>query len=88
MTTRFIIFLLALMWSAFAAAGEVINEPEQSNQWLPVSSSISADDTQEKKSVNKQSSANAKKESATKSKRSRLGGMFDLLLPSGLRDNQ
>lgn len=88
MTTRFIFILLALMWSAFVAAGEVVNDPEQSGQWLSAGTSISADDQQDDKNVNKQSSATAKKEANTKNKRSRLGGMFDLLLPSGLRDNQ
>ncbi|GAA4820899.1 hypothetical protein GCM10011365_23350 [Marinicella pacifica] len=86
MTSRFILVLLAMMWSAFAAAAEVVNEPEQNNQWLKPSTQISSED--KNNTLNKQPAGNAQKEQSPKSERSRLGGMFDLLLPSGLRDNQ
>ncbi|MCW8870653.1 MAG: hypothetical protein OQK49_08105 [Proteobacteria bacterium] len=89
MTSRFILILLAMMWSAFAAAAEVVNEPEQSNQWLtPPSTQISSDEQATSTPVNKQTSGNTQKQQTNKNERSRLGGMFDLLLPSGLRDNQ
>jgi len=78
-----------MMWSAFAAAAEVVNEPEQSNQWLTsTSTQISSEEQTTSTTVNKQSSSNAQKQQTNKNERSRLGGMFDLLLPSGLRDNQ
>lgn len=88
MTSRFIIILLALMWSAFAAGAEVVNEPEENNQWLTPSTSISSDKQQVPKNLNKPSSDKAQEQQPDKNERSRLGGMFDLLLPSGLRDNQ
>lgn len=89
MTSRIILVLLAMMWSAFATAAEVVNEPEHNSQWLAPSSVINANDNQDNKdSTHNQSSGNAKKEPSTQNKRSRLDGMFDLLLPSGLRDNR
>jgi len=88
MTSRFILVLLAMMWSAFAAAAEVVNEPEQNNQWLNPGTQVSSENQQNKNALNEQSAGNAQKEQTPKSERSRLGGMFDLLLPSGLRDNQ
>lgn len=88
MTSRFILFLLALMWSAFAAGAEVVNEPEQGSQWLTPATSISDDKQQNNQNLNESSSGSAQKQDTNKTERSRLGGMFDLLLPSGLRDNQ
>ena len=76
------------MWSAYAAAAEVVNEPEQSNQWLNSSTQISSSDQSNERAVNNQTTGNAEKEQPPNAERSRLGGMFDLLLPSGLRDNQ
>lgn len=88
MTSRFILILLAMMWSAFAAAAEVVNEPEQNNQWLNTSTQISSEEQSDNAEVNKQTAGNAQKQQTNKNERSRLGGMFDILLPSGLRDNQ
>jgi len=88
MTSRFILILLAMLWSAYATAAEVVNEPEHDSQWLSNSASISADDKQSEQNINKKSPATAKQQQNSKNKRSRLDGMFDLLLPSGLRDNQ
>ncbi len=88
MTSRLILVLLAMMWSAYAAAAEVVNEPEQNNQWLNSGTQISSADQSNERTVNNQTTGNAQKEQSPKSERSRLGGMFDLLLPSGLRDNQ
>ena len=86
MTSRFILVLLAMLWSAFAAAAEVVDEPEQTNQWLKPSAQINNQE-QANNAVNKQTDGKAQKQQSNKTERSRLGGMFDLLLPSGLRDN-
>lgn len=87
MSTRFILILIALMWSAYATAGKVVNEPQQDTQWLSTATSISAKNNQDKPLSTHQSNGTAKNNQQSKSKRSQLGGMFDILLPSGLRDN-
>jgi len=90
MTTRFLLILIALFWCTLASASEIINDFEQTESWdsMPITSSQLSDkpNTNTNQSENKEQNKKAETP-ANKQKRSRLGGMFDLLLPSGLRDN-
>lgn len=91
MTTRFLLILIALFWSALAGASEIINDFDQADSWDSITISTSQL-TEQSKTDSQQTEATTDsdkkaKTTVTKEKRSRLGGMFDLLLPAGLRDS-
>ncbi len=90
MTTRFLLILIALFWSALASASEIINDFDQADSWNSVKVSTSQLTEKPKTSTKQTETNDSDKKSettVTKEKRSRLGGMFELLLPSSLRDN-